>query len=54
MAHTLLNTVLVGALVVGVVLLGSYALNTLVVVVLVRGALGGVGTVCLLSVCSDH
>lgn len=39
----LLNTVLLGALVVGVLLLPGYALNTLIVVVLVRGALRTVG-----------
>lgn len=49
-AHTLLDTVLLRTLVVGVFLLGSYALNALIVVVLVGGALGGVGAICLLLV----
>ena len=40
---TLLNTVLLGALVVLILLLAGDALNTLVVVVLVGGALSGVG-----------
>jgi hypothetical protein len=43
----LLNTVLLGALVVRVLLLPGYALNALIVVVLVGGALGTVGAVCL-------
>jgi hypothetical protein len=41
---TLLNTVLLGALVVGVLLLLSDTLDALIEVVLVWGALSGVGT----------
>lgn len=40
---TLLNAVLLGALVVGVLLLLGYALDALIEVVLVGGALGRVG-----------
>ena len=47
---TLLNTVLLGALVVGVLLLLGDTLNALVEVVLVGGALGGVGALCRTSV----
>lgn len=44
--HTLLNTVLLDSLeVITLLLLAGDALDTLVVVVLVRGALGGVGAV---------
>lgn len=43
---TLLNAVLLGTLEVGVLLLSGDTLNALVVVVLVRGALGGVGALC--------
>lgn len=43
---TLLDAVLLGTLVVLVFLLAGNALNALVEVVLVGGALGGVGTLC--------
>jgi len=44
---TLLNAILGGTLVVLVLLLPGHTLNALIVVVLVGGALGGVGALCL-------
>ena len=44
--HTLLNAVLLGTLVVLVLLLAGDALDALVEVVLVWGALSGVGALC--------